>query len=401
MVGSKGAARLTAADYPAGAPHQARFAVAFIFLVNGAAFATWASRVPAVREGLDLSPGSLGIALAGLATGAVVGLPAGGALVARHGSLHVARAGLVLYCLALPLPAIAPNLGLLALFLLLFGAGNSLLDVAMNAQGVELEGAYGRPILGGLHALWSVGGFSGAAAGAGMAAIGVAASIHFALAAAALLLSGLLATTRMLPGTPKKSHEPAFAKPTRKLAILGTIAFCALLAEGVVNDWSAVYLRDVVGTGPGVAASGFAVFSLAMAAARLLSDRVVAWLGPALFARGAGVVASTGLVVVLLDGPPITRVFGFGLLGVGLAGVLPVVFGVAGGQNGSQGPGPTIAAVSTMGYLGFLSGPVLMGLLGELLGLRPALMVVVVLTALIAVLAGTLPRRYFPTSHQP
>lgn len=377
------------------APRSAHLAIALLFLVNGATFATWASRVPAVRDKLDLSPGSLGIALAGLTAGAVVGLPASGALVARYGSLRVARAGLVLYCLALPLPALAPNLALLVLALFLFGVGNSLLDVAMNAQGVEVERARGRPILGGFHALWSIGGLLGAALGAAVAAAGIPAPIHFALAAAALLAAGLVVTVGMLPNTREGVPGPAFARPTRKLAVLGVIAFCALLAEGVVNDWSAVYLREVAGAGPGIAASGFAAFSLTMAVGRLLSDRIVARTGPRVFVRGAGVVAAAGLTLALLGDGPLPGVAGFGLLGAGLAGILPVVFGVAGGgEHRAGGSGPTIAAVSTVGYLGFLSGPVLVGAVGEFMGLRIALLAVVALAVLMTALAGALPRRH-------
>lgn len=373
---------------------KARFAVALIFLTNGATFATWASRVPAVREGLGLSPGTLGIALAGLTLGAVVGLPASGALVARYGSPRIARAGLVLYCLALPFPAFASNLALLGLALFFFGAGNSLLDVAMNAQGVEVERTYQRPILGGFHALWSIGGFLGAAAGAAVAAAGITAQTHFTLASGLLLTLGLVATIRMLPDTRESVPGRTFAKPTKKLAILGVIAFCALLAEGVVNDWSAVYLREVAGAGPGVAASGFAAFSLTMAAGRLLSDRIVARSGPAIFVRCAGVVAASGLALVLIGGDPLLGVVGFGVLGVGLAGILPAVFGVTGGEDRDDSSGPAIAAVSTVGYLGFLTGPVFIGGLGEFLGLRTALLAVVVLAVGMTVLAGALPQHH-------
>lgn len=280
-----------------------------------------------------------------------MGLPASGALVAQYGSLRVARAGLILYCFALPLPALAPSLALLTLSLFLFGAGNSLLDVAMNAQGVELEHIRGHPVLGSLHTLWSIGGLLGAAIGAAVAAVGISAPAHFALAAASLLTAGLVATVRLLPDPGGGTVEPVFARPNRKLAGLGIVAFCALLTEGVVNDWSAVYLREIAGAGPGIAASGFAAFSLTMAIVRLLSDRIVARVGPVMFVRGAGAVATAGLALVLLGGTPLSGVAGFGLLGVGLAGVLPVVFGVAGGQ-GHGGSGPTIAAVSTFGYLG-------------------------------------------------
>lgn len=224
--------------------------------------------------------------------------------------------------------------------------------------------------------------------------MGISAPAHFTLAAASLLTAGLVATVWLLPDPGEGTVEPVFARPNRKLAVLGIVAFCALLTEGVVNDWSAVYLSEIVGAGPGIAASGFAAFSLTMAIVRLLSDHIVARAGPVVFVRGAGVVATAGLALVLLGGTPLSGVAGFGLLGAGLAGVLPVVFGVAGGQD-HGGSGPTIAAVSTFGYLGFLSGPVFVGAVGEFLSLRTALLAVVALTVFMTILAGYLPR-YHP-----
>lgn len=373
---------------------KARLAVAVVFLVNGTTFATWAARVPAVRDHLNLSPGALGVALLGLTAGAVVALPMSGALVARYGGRRMTRVGLLVYCLTLPLIALAPTLALLAIALAGFGAGNSILDVAMNAQGVEIEQSYKRPILASFHALWSFGGLAGAVLGAGAAAINMSAQLHFAIASGLLLTFGLLASGWLLPAVHDRSAGPAFARPTRKLAVFGAIAFCSLLTEGVVNDWSAIYLRDVTGASSGLAAAGYATFSLTMAGVRLVTDRLVARIGPGPFVRGAAVVAATGLGLALLITVPVVAVIGFGLLGAGLAGVVPVVIGVAGGRGPAATSGSNIAAVSTIGYLGFLTGPVLIGTLADLFTLRVALLTVVVLAGLMTVLASRLDRRY-------
>lgn len=373
---------------------KARLAVAVVFLVNGTTFATWAARVPAVRDHLNLSPGALGIALLGLTAGAVIALPMSGALVARYGGRRMTRIGLLLYCLALPLIALAPTLALLAITLAVFGAGNSILDVAMNAQGVEVEQSYRRPILASFHALWSLGGLVGAVLGAGAAAINMSAQLHFAIASGLLLACGLLASSWLLPTVHDRSAGSVFARPTRKLVVFGAIAFCSLLAEGVVNDWSAIYLRDVTGASSGLAAVGYAVFSLSMAGVRLVTDRLVARIGPAPFVRGAALLAATGLGLALLVPFPLAAVIGFGLLGAGLAGVVPVVISVAGGREPAATSGPNIATVSTIGYLGFLTGPVLIGTLADLFTLRVAFLTVVVLIGIMAVLASRLGRRY-------
>jgi MFS family permease len=368
----------------------ARLAVAAVFFVNGAVFATWAGRVPAVQERLDLSVGALGAALLALTGGAVVAMPLSGAIVVRYGSRFVTRAALVVYCLALPMLAVAPGLAPLMIALAVFGAGNSALDIAMNVQGVEIERRYRRRVLGGFHALWSIGGLSGAVVGSAAAASGISAGSHFVIAAGALLCGGLAATGWLLPEDPEAAVGPSFARPTRGLAILGAIAFCGLLAEGAVNDWSAVYLRDALGADPGLAAIGFAAFSLTMAGGRLAADRIVERIGPVRFIEAGGVLATAGLALALLVDDPVAGVVCFGLVGAGLAGVVPVVFSAAGRRDvvsGAAGPGPALAAVSTVGYLGFLSGPAMIGGLAELLSLRGALVVVVLLAGLMVVLA--------------
>ncbi len=379
----------------------ARIAVAAVFFANGAVFATWAARVPAVQERLDLSPGALGVALLALTAGAVVAMPLSGVLVPRYGSRVVTRAALVIYCLALALISLAPGLAALMVALAVFGAGNSALDVAMNVQGVEIERRCRRRVLAGFHALWSIGGLSGAVGGSAAAASGLAAPAHFALAGGVLLCGGLSATWWLLHDDAKSSVGPSFARPTRPLAILGAIAFCALLAEGVANDWSAVYLREALGADEGLAAMGFAAFSLTMALGRLVGDRVVERIGSVRFIRVAGLLAAAGLGLALLGRQPVTAVVGFGVLGAGLAGVLPVVLSTAGHRGevgGRASPGPAIAAVSSVGYLGFLSGPALIGGVAEFLTLRGALVVVVVLAGLMVLLAPGIGARA-PSEH--
>lgn len=364
----------------------ARVAVAAVFFSSGAGFATWAARIPAVRERLDLSPGELGGALLGLTGGAFAALLLAGALVARWGSRTTSAAALAVFCAALPLPAFAPSLPLLAGALALVGGANSVLDVAMNAHGVRVEHAYDRPILAGFHGWWSLGGVAGAAAGAAAAGARVDVRLHFAVAAAVLALVGLAAVSRFLRGPDGERAGPSFARPTRGLLVLGAVAFCGLLAEGAAGDWGAVYLRQVTGSDPGVAAGGYAVFAGCMAAGRLVADRVVARTGAAWFVRGAGLLGTVGVALALAVAVPAVGIVGFALLGVGLAGIVPIVFSAA-GRIQPDAPGSAIAGVSTLGYLGLLTGPALIGGVAQLTDLRLGLAAVAVLTAVMAGLA--------------
>src|ERR687898_707719 len=237
-----------------------RLAVLVIFFISGFGFASWAVRIPAVQERLGLSEGLLGVALLGMAAGSLVSMPLAGWLVSRLGSRPVVGATALAYSLVLPLLAASPSLALLVPALALVGAATGSLDVSMNAQAVAVEKGQGRPIMSSFHAAFSLGGLAGAVVGGAFAARGVGVAPHLAGVAGLSLVVFAIAYGRMLPtGVDRREGgDPAFARPTRALAGLGVISFCVLLGEGAMADWSAVYLNGTLGTGPGLAAAGFA-----------------------------------------------------------------------------------------------------------------------------------------------
>jgi predicted MFS family arabinose efflux permease len=368
----------------------ARAAVCAWFFVTGAVFATWAARVPAVQDGLGLSAGGLAIALVGLTAGAFAGLPPVGGLVARWGSRPVLVAGGALYLGMLPFVAAAPNLPVLTAVLVAFAFGNTAVDVAMNTQGVLVERTYGRPMLGGFHAMFSLGGIAGATVGSVAAAAGVGTGTHFLASAVVLALAAAAATPLLLPDPPNAAAPgPVLALPTRGLWVPGLVAFCALMGEGVMNDWGAVYLQDVARSSAGTAAAGFAVFSAGMVVGRLAADRVRARVGTDRFVLGCALLAGTGSVVAIAVPAPHAGLAGYALLGLGLAAVVPVVFSHVARRDPHR-PGPAIAAVSTVGYVGFLAGPPLIGGIAEATALRTAMLVLVALMAAMALLAPRL-----------
>lgn len=364
-----------------------RFAISAIFFVNGLSLAGWVSRIPAVTVALGLSRAELGTALLGMAVGALLAFPVTGYLITRFGSARVTVSFGLILSAALPLLALAPNLPLLFFALLLFGVGNGGMDVAMNAQGVEIERRLGKPILSGLHGFFSLGGLVGAALGGAVAALGTAVPVHFALAAL-VPASVLLAVRRtLLPDAGEAVNAPVFVLPPRALWGLGAIAFCAAVGEGAMADWSALYLRESLRTAVGTAALGYAAFSLTMLIGRFSGDALVARFGAVAMVRLGGVVASLGLGAGLLFDTVPSVMLGFAAVGLGLAVAVPLVFGAAGRVPGIP-QGTAVAAVATLAYSGFLVGPPLLGWLAELTTLRLALTVVVVLSALIVGLAG-------------
>lgn len=384
--------RLSVGAEPTVVPKAARGAVATVFFISGAGFANWVARIPVVQQKLGLSNGALGVALLGTAVGGVLAMPATGWLAARVGSRPVTKLAAIAYCMALPLPALAPNLPLLTCALVVLGAVYGALDVAMNAQAIAVERRYHRPIMSSFHGLYSIGGMAGAACGGLVASFGVDPLPHLLGAALLLLIVAVLASRRLLPRDVEcVTHEPAFALPTRSLVNLGIVAFCVMLSEGAMADWSAVYLSRTLETGPGLAAAGYAVFSLAMAACRLAGDRLTQLLGPVAMVRLGGIVAASGLGLSLIIAQPVAALIGFACVGVGLSTLVPIVFSAAGRTPGIS-PGLALAAVTTTGYCGFLCGPPLIGFVADFLTLRVALGIVVVMSAMSAVLARTVAR---------
>jgi len=365
-----------------------RVAITVVFGLNGVVYGSWASRIPAIQNRLDLSAGALGIALAGVAAGALVAMPLSGSWSARAGSRRVTRSFLVAVCVLLALAGLAPSLGLLIVATFAYGAANGALDVAMNTQGTSIEKRAGRLILSSLHAGFSAGGLLGALIGAAAAAADLDVRVHLALVGAIALAIGLPMTRDLLPADADAAPEgPSFARPSRALWALGILAFCCLLAEGAAADWSAVYVEDALDAPAGQAALAFAAFSATMTLGRLAGDRLAGAFGSVRLLRVCGLVAGAGIGGALLLAMPGAAIVGFGLLGAGLSVVVPIVFRSAASVPGAAA-GPSLAAVSTLGYLGFLAGPPIVGGLAEVTSLPAALSVVVVCAAATAALAG-------------
>jgi len=368
----------------------ARVAVAAIFFVNGTATANWLVRIPAVQEKLGLSEGTLGLALFGVAVGALVSMPWTGRLIARVGSKRVTQIAALVFAAVFLLPPLAPNgLGLFAALVIL-GAGHGALDVAMNAQAATVERQYARPIMSSFHALFSLGGLVGAAMGGVIASRGVGLMAHLAALSLVVALLASRITSRMLPAGADATPEHASAsRPHGALIALGVLAFCVLLGEGAMADWSAVYLRDVTNAGPGLAAAGYAAFSLAMATGRLVGDSLRLRVSSAVLVRLGGALAAVGLASGLAFESPWGAIVAFGAVGVGLSIAFPIALAAASALPGTS-PGPAIATVSTFGYAGFLAGPPLIGFVAEATSLRGGLVVVVVSCVVVAALAGGL-----------
>ena len=358
---------------------RARWSVAAVFLVHGAVTGNFATRVPWIQEHTGITPGQLGLALAFPAIGASLAMPLAGRISHRFGARTALRGLLALWTLALILPALSPSLYVLCPALLLYGASAGMSDVAMNALGVETENRLDKPIMSGLHGMWSVGALLGSAAGTVAAHAGTDARLHLGGAAVILTLLGVLACQGVLDlrSTPEEHPPPRFTLPPKSALIIGAVGFCAVFAEGASLDWSAVYLRDVLDTDAGLAAASTTAFACTMAAARLAGDKVVARFGAVRTVRAGGVLATVGGVLIVTARHPAMAMGGFALVGLGIAVVVPLAFAAA----GRSGPAPSqaIAGVATITYASGLIAPSAIGGIAEATSLTVSFVMVTVL----------------------
>lgn len=366
----------------------ARRSVSVLFFVSGAVFAGWASNISAVQQALHLETGLLGMVLLALSIGAVMGMMLAGWLASSFGSGRVTVVSALLFCVALPLLALAPDSVWLAVALGFFGAADGAMDVTMNAQASEVERLGNRPVMSSFHALFSLGALAGWIFTAAATALDVSPPAHLAVLAVLGLLAALAASPHLLrPAAARLQRRTALTLPPAVLLALGGLGFVVLLCEGAATQWSAVYLHNDLGVGPELAGAGYGAFSLTMGVGRLFGDRLVHRIGPVAVVRGSAALAAVGLGVGLLIGHPVAAVIGFAALGLGCSNVVPVLFSAAGRTPGIE-PTAAMAIVTVIGYSAFLFGPTLIGLVAQAASLGAALGLLVVGCGMAAVFAS-------------
>jgi fucose permease len=366
----------------------------------------WMARIPAAKSQVHLSDGTLGVALFAVPVGLVLGAALAERLVDRVGSRVLCRICGVGSCVAVALPGLAHSLLELMAGLFVIGVVGGTLDVAQNAQGVRVEVAYARPVMTSMHAFYSLGAILGSLTGAGLAWAGVGLLPSLAAVGVAGALIDGTAGPWLLPEAPRavlaSSSPPASPgavitgtspdarRRVRRLVLaLGVLGVCGLVGEGAAGDWSAVYLRDNLGTSAGFAALGFAAFSVTMTLGRGIGDRLIHRFGVVCVIRVCGLIATAGLALALATPVPVVAIAGFTAFGAGLSIVVPQVF-AAGGRADPLRPGSGLAKVVGLGYTGMAAGPAIIGLIANKIGLHLALLIPVALAAWIAVAAQAL-----------
>ena len=367
---------------------------AAVFLLNGTVISAWLSRIPATRDRLGLDTRTLGFTLLMAGIGSLVAMPFVGHVASRVGSRRVVVVTSIVSGAALVALAVTPSAWTTGIVLLVLGAAYGSWDVAMNIQGSFVDRVAGRDFMPRYHACWSVGAVTGAGIGALAAAAGVPLLLHFTVAALLAVVATLFVVSRWW--TDDREPHPELASDsdgvvrrrrllTRRLVLLGVITLCGTLLEGSAADWVALYLRDDRAQVEAVAALGYATFAVAMAGSRFAGTAVIDRIGRARAIRAAGLLAALGVAAALTLPGLVGVLVGVLLWGAGTALVFPAAMSAGGEQPGRAADG--IAAVSTIGYGGFLLGPPLIGLLAHSVGLGRALWVLAPMGLAIAFLA--------------
>lgn len=370
---------------------MARVAVSVTFFTVGAVFANWVSRIPEVKSQLSLSDSMLGLALMCASIGVIFGLLITSGLIARFGSKNVSFFGAIGLALGLGVIASAINFITLGGILFFLGLFMSITDVAMNAQGVEVELQSKKQLMNSFHAFWSVGLFSGAVMGSGFVSLGFSFRQHFLIVPIFFIILMLIMRGYLLniEGEKNSEEQATFQFPPRILWGLGALAFAAGLSEGAIIDWGGLYLHEVVGTTEAVAALGLAAFSATMVLMRFAGDIAAEKIGASRLVRIGSVGVIFGVGLALLIPTFWTTVIGFSIAGIGLAVAIPLAFSAAGKLPGIA-PGRAIAGVATIGYAAFLIGPPIIGFIAEASNLRMAFIIVIILAATMLYSGGAL-----------
>ena len=360
-------------NFPISLPTQRyyRIGVSVFFFIQGLTFSSWASRIPDIKNKLQLSNGAWGAVLFGLPAGQFTAMALSGYLVSKYGSKKILSIASLLYPAILLLLGSANSTWALVAALFVFGICGNLCNIAVNTQGVGVEKIYGRSIMASFHGLWSLAGFTG-----GFISFMIADFIppltHFIIIYFIAFLLMISARNIILPRDVNRSSingTKIFVRPDRYIILLGFIGFACMICEGTMFDWSGIYFNNVVNAPQQLIIMGYVAFMCTMAGGRFTADWLVMRYGVIRILKMSGVFIFSGMMLAVLLPNIVTATIGFLLVGIGVSSVVPMVYSLA-GKSKKMLPGVALSAVSSISFLGFLIGPPIIGFIAQASSLR-------------------------------
>jgi MFS family permease len=367
-----------------------RIAVSIFFFIQGLTFGTWSSRIPDIQKLLHINDAALGGVLFSLPLGQFVGMFYSGFLVSKFGSKKILIIAALIYPAVLLWLGSANSPWLLSLALFIFGLSGNLMNISVNTQGVGVERIYGRNILASFHGIWSLAGFTAGLFSNLMVGFSIVPFYHFCIIYGISLILLIVAQKSILPRDGIRKQEknhPFFVKPNKLILILGTISFGSLLCEGTMFNWSSLYFEKVLFLPETLIRTGFIAFLLTMSAGRFLADWLASRFGIEKIIFVSGFLVALGLCISVIFPHLYTATFGFLLVGLGTSSIIPLCYSLA-GKTKNMHPGMAVTTVSMIGFLGYMTGPTIVGVISEISNLRWAFGIIAVLCLLIPVFSG-------------
>lgn len=369
---------------------RVRLATSLFFFGMGFCFASWASRIPDIKSFLHLSEADLGSLLFALPIGQLIAMPFSGKIVTKYGSRKIVLFGITLYSFCLTLLGLATSIWQLALGLLLFGFFGNFCNIAVNTQGIYTQQLFEKPIIGSFHGSWSLAGFCGALVGLVMLYFHLTPFQHFLIVYLFVMIIVGINYKFLIQTKPKKTEEKQkyslFKTVNKTLIWLGVISFCCMASEGIMFDWSGVYFKEIVKAPGSLVVLGYTSFMVTMATGRFLSDILVGKFGSRKVLIISGFVITIGLYTAVIFPYLISCTLAFMLVGFGVSNVIPIIFNAT-GHTKDVPAGIALTIISSIGFLGFLIGPPVIGYIAELTSLKYSFAMIGIFGIFISVLA--------------
>ena len=364
-----------------------RIAVGAFFFLSGNTFSSWAARIPTIKSTFNLNEAQLGTVLFMLPLGSLVVLPVSGWAINKYGSRPILLIAAILYGVFLMSIAFSSGVYILSAVLFFFGFAGNGFNIAANTQALQVESrVYGRTLMSSFHALWSAGAMTGAIVTGWMMKTGVTIINHYLVITTFMFLIFVSASFFLVKGEEKNIGSGRMVWPSRFLWLLGIICFCCALCEGAMADWSALYYKQVINDGTSVNTTGYTAYAFTMAFGRLIGDRLVDRFGSRkiLLIDALFIIAGISIGIGILH--PMAVIIGFAMIGIGVSTIIPIVYTLS-GKNTATPPSVSLATVSSIGFSGFLIGPPLIGYIAHGIGLRMALMLLIIMGIIIIILS--------------
>ncbi|RVT72239.1 MFS transporter [Flavobacterium sufflavum] len=355
-------------------PKGYRLATTVFFFISGFGYSSWASRIPAIKAQLHLSEAEFGAVLFAFPIGLMLTMPFTRRILNLFSSRYCMLLGAILFNIVLALPGFAAYVWQLVLILLIFGGSRNILNLSMNAQALEVQRLYPKSIMTTFHAIWSLAGFAGAGLGYVMVTQHIDPSYHLLGIGVAMLAVVSCFYPLTIESEPSKEQSKFFSMPDKNLLKFAIICFVSMACENTMYDWSGIYFQNVLHASQKITTAAFVFFMTAVTLGRFLGDYVVMRFGIKKILFYSAVMISVGFLICFLLPFIIPTIIGFVLIGIGVSCTVPLVFSIA-GRSKSLSSGSALTSISTIGYLGFLVVPPMVGFISEALSMKWAFLI--------------------------